>query len=95
MLMFQQRRATASTAAEGDGRWGRGNKGSQSKGEIDDDEDNDNDDDDDKFGGVASAFDDINYQVIAAEGENSAAQALRNASEVDFEFTPIKHSCWT
>ena len=25
-------------------------------------------------------------QVIAAEGENSAAQALRNASEVNFSF---------
>ena len=37
---------------------------------------------------AAAGDDDINYQVIAAEGENSAAQALRNASEVDFEFLP-------
>ena len=34
---------------------------------------------------IAIATDDT-FQVIAAEGENSAAQALRNASEVNFDF---------
>ena len=37
ILTLQQRRATADPAAEGNGRRGRGNEGSPSKGGIDDD----------------------------------------------------------
>ena len=44
--------------------------------------------------GAAIATDDT-FQVIAAEGENSAAQALRNASEVNFDFfLPQSNSWW-
>ena len=42
---------------------------------------------------IAIATDDT-FQVIAAEGENSAAQALRNASEVNFDFLPQSNSWW-
>ena len=63
---------------------------------FDDDEDDDNGDDDDGDNVMSchvmtsffNFFVDTNDvdQVIAAEGENSAAQALRNASEVNFFF---------
>ena len=63
---------------------------------FDDDEDDDNGDDDDGDDDNVMSCHDVFFQlfvdtndvdqVIAAEGENSAAQALRNASEVNFFF---------